>query len=66
MHSTAKLQGIRALCKVTNKTDIISDLHSRKAQHATDGLSSPQSDQTDSFSRLDRSGELFRPCLSRG
>ena len=22
--------------------------------------------QTDSFSRLDRSGELFRPCLSRG
>ena len=24
------------------------------------------SDQADSFSRLDRSGELFRPCLSRG
>ena len=56
--------GFILLLKVTGEstsgTYIIGGLHSRKAGHG------PLGGQTDSFSRPDRSGELFLPCLSRG
>lgn len=63
MHSTTKLQGKRTLCNVTNKADIISDLHSRKAQHATDSLVSSAIRRTPSVDWADLGKSFDCACL---